>query len=257
LENVERVASRPQPENHVLGKGERDRLGVERFKLLQYRLHRLRQQRTVKSVLVASAIPKEGKTVVAANLAVTLAQASDRVLLVDADLRKPSLHSLLGLKPSEGLADLLQGRVELMSACRRIDPLGLFFLAAGRSPANPVELLQGESMRGLVKMATTTFDWVVIDSPPVLPLADGRFLASLCDGAIVVALEEHTRREELQECLAALKDTYVAGIVLNASRSASKSDHSYLYPTPPLGEAVKGQAHVGKQMTRGQASDHD
>jgi capsular exopolysaccharide synthesis family protein len=252
LENVERVAYRPQPENHVLGAGESDRLGLERFKLLRYRLYRLREQRTVRSILVTSAIPKEGKTTVAANLAVTLVQASDRVLLVDADLRKPSLHSILGLRPAEGLAGHLQGRVELLSSLRRVDPLGFFFLTAGCSPANPVELLQGESMRSAVKNTATTFDWVVIDSPPILPLADGRVLASLCDAVIVVVREEHTRQEDLQEVLAALKGTNLAGIVLNGSKSMNKSAYAYYYPTAPSEETTKRSGKFGRQITKGQ-----
>jgi capsular exopolysaccharide synthesis family protein len=256
LEKVERVAYRPQPESHVLGDGERDRAGLERFRLLRYRLYRLREQRTLRSVLVTSAIPQEGKSMVSANLAATLAQASDRVLLVDADLRKPSLHSFLGLRATEGLADLLQGRVEFLSACRRVDPLGFVFLTAGRSPANPVELLQGESMRGLVKSTTTTFDWVVIDSPPVLPLADARFLAALCDAVIFVAREGHTRREELQRGLAALKGTYIAGIVLNTSRSASENAYSYIHPTPPTEDDMKRPGDFGRQAARVQAASH-
>ena len=240
LENVERVVYRPRPENHLLGTGERDRVGLERFKLLRYRLCRLREQRTVKSVLVTSAIPKEGKTMVAANLAVTLAQASDRVLLVDADLRKPSLHTILGLSPRWDSPDFLQGRVEFLRSCRKVDPLGLFFLAAGHSPANPVELLQGESMRSVMKTAATTFDWVVIDSPPVLPIADGRILASLCDAVIVVAREEHTRREVLQEGLSGFeRHLYLAGIVLNSSRSAKQSAYAYYYPPAPASNGTK------------------
>jgi capsular exopolysaccharide synthesis family protein len=256
LDKVEKVTSRPRPESHLLGTGERDRVGLERFKLLRYRLYRLREQQTLKSVLVTSAIPKEGKTMVAANLAVALAQASDRVLLVDADLRKPSLHTILGLTPSVGLSDFLQGRVELLRSCRKVDPLGLFFLAAGRSPAHPTELLQSESMRSVMKTAATTFDWMVIDSPPVLPIADGRILASLCDAVLVVAREEYTRREVLQEGLAALKGTCTAGIVLNSSRSASGSAYSYYYPTQATREA-KFLAGAGRKTMRGQASSHD
>jgi capsular exopolysaccharide synthesis family protein len=253
LENVERVAYRSQPENHVLGASDKDRLGVERFKLLRYRLYRLRQQRTVKSVLITSAIPKEGKTTVAANLAVTLAQASERVLLADADLRKPSLHSLFGLTPAEGLAGHLQGRVELLGSLRRVDPLGFFFLGAGRSPANPVELLQGEAMRNAVKNTATVFDWVVIDSPPILPLADGRFLASLCDAVIVVVREEYTRQEDLRELMAALKGTNLAGIVLNGSNSVKKRSYAYYSSTAPTGNISPLTGCLTKQPARGRA----
>jgi non-specific protein-tyrosine kinase len=255
-ENVRRVSYRAQAENPVLCSSERDRAGLERFKLLRYRLYQLREQRAMRSILVTSAIPREGKSMVAVNLAATLAQASDRVLLVDADLRRPSLDSFLGLKPTEGLADFLQGRVELLSACWRVDPLGFVFLNAGHSPANPVELLQGESMRGLLKTAATTFDWVVIDSPPVLPLADARFLATLCDAAIMVAREGHTRREELREGLAALKGTYLAGIVFNTSQTAIENAYSYLPPSELPGEIVPPANYMGGHAARTQVVHH-
>ena len=255
-ENVRRVSYRAQPENPVLCPSERDRAGLERFKLLRYRLYQLRERRAMRSILVTSAIPREGKSMVAVNLAATLAQASDRVLLVDADLRRPSLDSFLGLKPTEGLADFLQGRVDLLSACCRVDPLGFVFLKAGRSPANPVELLQGESMRALLKTATTSFDWVVIDSPPVLPLADARFLATLCDAAIVVAREGHTRREELREGLAALKGTYLAGIVFNTSRTATEGVYSYLPPGELPVEAVPPPIYMDRRAARSQVVQH-
>jgi capsular exopolysaccharide synthesis family protein len=257
LEKVERVTCRLQPEGRVLGDGERDRAGLERFRLLRYRLYGLRQQKTVRSVLVASAISEEGKSMVAVNLAATLAQASDGVLLVDADMRKPTLHSILGQRPTAGLTDFLQGQVGLLTSCRRVDPMGFVFLSAGRSATNPVELLQGESMRGLMKMATTSFDWVVIDSPPVLPLADARFLATLCDAVIVVAREGHTRREELQGCLAALKGTHVAGIVLNASKSATENAYSYSPPANSPGDVLKRPGHLGGRVARVQAANHD
>jgi capsular exopolysaccharide synthesis family protein len=179
---------------------------------------------------------------VAANLAITLAQSSIRVLLVDADLRRPSLPLLFGLKLVEGLAEILQGRAEFMALCRRIDPLGLFLLPAGRPPANPVELLQGDFMRGVVKTATSTFDWVVIDSPPVLPLADGRFLGALSDAVVLVVREGHTRREELHESLVALKGAPLAGIILNTSRSANLDAYAYYYPALPKSAGSKRPA---------------
>lgn len=252
LDNLARISYRPHAESHVLGATDRDRAGLERFRLLRYRLYRMRQQRTLKALLVTSAVPRDGKTTVAVNLAATLAQASDRVLLVDADLRKPGLHGVLGLHPTEGLGDCLQRRLELLQMCRRIDPLGFCFLAAGSLPDNPVELLQGESMRNMVKTSAGIFDWVVIDSPPILNLADARFLAALCDAVIVVAREDHTRREELQGALAALKDTFVAGIVLNSS-SAVRADAYTYYAPARLPHPASGAAGFGPAIAKGQA----
>jgi capsular exopolysaccharide synthesis family protein len=253
VNSVEPVAYRPHPENRLLVPGDKDWTGAERFKLLRYRLYRLREQRMMKSVLITSAIPKEGKTTVAANLAISLAQASDRVLLVDADLRKPSLHSILGLRPAEGLSAHLQGQADLLNSLRRVDPLGFFFLPAGHPPANPVELLQGPSMRGAVEKAAALFDWVVIDSPPILPVADGRFLASLCDAVVVVLREEHSRQEDVREALLALKGTNMVGIVLNGSTSGARGAYSCYYPAPSPAEGTKRAGKLGGPLTRGQA----
>jgi len=252
---LERIPCRLHRQSHLLAPGDQDVAAIERFNLLRYRLYALRKQRTVKTLLITSAVPKEGKSMIAANLATTLAQASDRVLLLDADLRKPSLEPLLGLKLAEGLADILQDRTELVAACRRVDPLGFFFLSAGRPPANPVELLQKESMRELVITAAATFDWVVIDSPPVLPLADGRFLAALSDAVVLVVREAFTRREELQETLAALKGAPLAGIVLNSSRSENLGAYARYYSVPPKVEGAKRPLVSVRQPAKEEASN--
>ncbi len=254
LGHLARATCRPHPQGHLLCPGDKDVAAVERFKLLRYRLYELRKQHAVKSVLITSAIPKEGKSMVAANLAITLAQASDRVLLIDADLRKPTIHILMGLNPAEGLAEILQERAELMGACRRIDPVGFCLLSAGRPPINPVELIQGEPMRRVVKTAASTFDWVVIDSPPILPLADGRFLAGLCDAVFVVVREGHTRREELQESLAALKNAPTAGIILNTSRSANCEAYSQYYTAVPRAEGPKRPSTPARQIQKERVS---
>ncbi len=260
LSDLTRLTGRPHPQSHLLWPGGTDFAAVERFKLLRHRLYELRKQRVVKSVLITSAVPKEGKSMVAANLAITLAQTSDRVLLIDADLRKPSVHGMLGLNPGEGLAEILQGSTELMAACRRIDPVGFCLLSSGRPPANPVELIQGEPMRNMIKTAASTFDWVVIDSPPVVPLADGRFLAALCDAVFLVVREAHTRREELQESLQALKGAPLAGIILNTSRSADFAAYSQYYTAVPSVQGSKrpsihsGQNHKERASKGGQVS---
>jgi capsular exopolysaccharide synthesis family protein len=250
LRDLERVTCHPRPESHLLCRDNKDFGTLERFKLLRYRLYELRRQRAIKSILITSAIPKEGKSMVAANLAITLAQASDRVLLIDADLRKPTLDALLGLHPGAGLAEILKDQADLMRVCRRIDPLGICLLSAGHPPVNPVELIQGELMQGVVKTAASTFDWVVIDSPPVLPLADGRFLAALCDTVFLVAREAHTRREQLQETLAALKGAPTAGVILNSSRSADGDAYSQYYSAIPRAEIWKHPSALARQIQK-------
>ena len=243
LEEVDRITWRPHSSTRLLGLSGSDFAAGERFKLLRHRLYELRSERTLKSVLITSAIPQDGKSTVAANLAVTLAQSSRRVLLVDADLRKPSLEALFGLMPHAGLAEVLGGRVKLASVCRRIDPANFFFLAAGTPPSNPVELIEGELMRRVVESAAATLDWVVIDSPPVLPLADGRFLASMCDAVIFVVREAHSRYEDIQAGLAALNGAFIAGIVVNTNSTADLGAYSYYASSFTEGQAAKAAGY--------------
>ena len=121
----------------------------------------------------------------------------------------------------------LGGRVaKLASVCRRIDPAN-FFCAAGTPPSNPVEFDRGELMRHIVESAAATLDWVVTDSPPVPPLADGRFLASMCDAVIFVVREAHSRYEDIQAGLAALNGAFIAGIVVNTNSTADLGAYSY------------------------------
>jgi tyrosine-protein kinase Etk/Wzc len=130
---------------------------LEKFRYLGHRLQQLRSKRTLSRVLVTSAIPKEGKTVVSVNLAAVLARSSSRVLLIDADMRQANVRGLLGEPSRTGLADLLEGRETLSSALRFIDLLGIFYLPAGFPSSNPVELLQGQRMRDLMQATAASF----------------------------------------------------------------------------------------------------
>jgi len=132
FENVESVAWRIDSEKRIVAWGESHAVGAEKFRVLRYRLQHLRMGRALCKVLVTSAIPREGKTFVATNLAFTLVRSSPRVLLIDADLRLSSVHQMLGLPPMAGLAELLDGKLEPGAAIRRLEPSGVYYLPAGR-----------------------------------------------------------------------------------------------------------------------------
>ena len=125
-----------------------------------------------------------------------------------------------------GLTEALENQIDIRAAYRRVDPLGFYLLQAGRVPANPVELLQSAEMRALLNNATSNFDWVIVDSPPLLPFADGHCLASLCNAVLMVARERTTPKEDLQQALASLKTAHVIGTILNEAQSP-KNDNYY------------------------------
>jgi capsular exopolysaccharide synthesis family protein len=231
FENVECVRYEARPEHRLVGVGQNHDLGTENFHLLCHRLQRLRQQRPVRSLLIASSIPREGKTVVATNLAVALARNSDRVALVDADMRQARSNRPLGLGALPGLAEFLEGKLELGAGIRYIDPLGLYFLPAGNTEGNPYELLQRPRVHELMQ-AMASFDWVIFDSPPFTPFADAHCLAALTDAVLVVVRPGMVRQDVLQRSLANLDAAHVAGVVVNATDDPSNENYYYSYYGP-------------------------
>ena len=229
FENVESIAWRIDSEKRIVGWGESHAVGAEKFRVLRYRLQHLRMGRALCKVLVTSAIPREGKTFVATNLAFTLVRSSPRVLLIDADLRLSSVHQMLGLPPMAGLAELLDGRLEARAAIRRLDPSGVYYLPAGRSPANPVELLQSPRTEELLTQTSGAFDWIVVDAPPVNLFADARHLANLADAVVLVARVGVTPRESMQQVSAALDGAFIAGVVVNADVNPVQDRYYYSY----------------------------
>ena len=201
--------------------------GEECFRVLVHRLEMIRRQRPLGKLLVTSAAPQEGKTTVAAHLAAALARGERRVLLVDADLRHPGLDRALGLPRGEGLGDWLDGRGEFASLARRVEPFGFAYLAAGRTGANPAEALARPALAEFLASATATFDWIVLDSPPVVPFADARHLATLADGVLLVLRQGVTPRAAIAQSFAALDRAFIAGAVVNGARDDNRGYYRY------------------------------
>ncbi len=228
-ESLETVRCQLHPESRVVSCSQNHNLAAEKFRLLRHRLVRLRQGRPLHKVLVTSAIPKEGKTVVAINLALTLARSASRVALVDADMRQPGVHRALGLELLAGFAEFLEGKLECNACIRRVDPLGLYYVPAGRASVNPFELLQAPRVREFMELMAAAFDWIILDSAPLIPFADTHCLATLTDTALLVARSGVTPRKALQQGLAALDGTHVAGVVFNASDDTRQDQYYYDY----------------------------
>jgi capsular exopolysaccharide synthesis family protein len=230
VEHAQQVACHPQAAERVLNFGGFPAMAQESFRVLCQRLVQVREQRRLKTVLVTSPVPREGKTVVAINLAATLARSSSAVLLVDADLRHPGLP-VLGIAPGRGLADYLAGRLELAQAIRRVDPLSFYYLGAGFASTNPSELLQKPALQEFISKAAAAFDWVIFDSPSINLFADPRHLAMLVDGVLLVVREGVTPKDAAEKSLAALEKAFVVGMVFNASTDSPHAHYDLSEPS--------------------------
>ncbi len=189
---------------------------VEQFRSLAATLHAAQRERPLKSVIVTSPSPGDGKTHVAVNLALTLSESyCRRVLLIDADLRRPSLHRMFRLHNNGGLSEVLQTAPDVRVAPVEISAT-LMVLPAGRPEPNPLGALASDRMKRLVDDAVRSFDWVIVDAPPVGILADGRLVAENVDGAILVVRAAITRFADLQAAAETLGQERILGIVLNA-----------------------------------------
>jgi len=170
-----------------------------------------------RTILVTSTQPSEGKSVVAANLAVSLAQAGLRVLLADADMRKPRLHELMGVKQDPGLSSLLVGRAKASEVIQKTATSGLWVMPAGPNPPNPAELLGSVRFADLLDTLCQHFDWIVFDSPPVMAVTDPAVVAHRTTGVIFVVGSEQVNRHRALTAVQKLQASNgkILGSVLN------------------------------------------
>jgi capsular exopolysaccharide synthesis family protein len=199
---------------------------AEAFRSLRTSVKFLGVDREVRVVQITSPSPGEGKTVIAANLATVFAQAGDRVVLVGGDLRRPRAEELLGVPLTPGLTGVLIGEVALPQAIRVVDGLpNLSVLPAGLPPPNPSELLSGERARRLIDVLAQTYDLVIIDCPPVLPVTDALVLARMADTTLLATSANRTSRRSLDRTVEML-DQVGAPLVGTVLTSMSR-DHAY------------------------------
>ena len=218
------------PYSRLVSVVEKDGLAAEKFRFLAVRLRHMQQRRVLKKLLITSTIPEEGKSMVAANLACTLgSRRQQKTLLLDGDLRRPTLQRQLGLGKVPGLSEYLQGTVDAKLPIYRLDALGIWVMLAGHVPPNPLELMQCGRLSPLMEKLNTWFDWVVIDSPPILPLADTSVWTRLADGILLVTRQGTTDKEQLKRGLEAIEPSKLLGAILNSSRKVAHSDYYQRY----------------------------
>src|SRR5579864_226058 len=231
------------PDSKLVSVTEKHSLAAEKFRLLAVRLRHLQQRRPLKQILITSAIPAEGKSMVAANLACALASRRQRkTLLIEADLRRPTLQRQFGLGEVPGLSAYLQGTTDGIPPIYCLDSLGIWLLPAGEAPENPLELLQSASLADLMNKLSGWFDWVVIDTPPILPLADTSVWTRLADGILFVTRQGTTDREQLKRGLEAIESAKLIGALLNSAANAGRGGYYYHYGSPAVRQLAETSA---------------
>jgi capsular exopolysaccharide synthesis family protein len=214
-------------------------LAAEQYRTLRTRLVQLEEGRARRVLLVTSPAKGDGKSITAANLALTMAQEFNRkVVLIDADLRRPTVHSLFGIPDQPGLVDVLGGSASLEDALVLLPDVHLAVLPAGRAPAQPAELLGSAAMRRVLEALRSRFDRVIVDVPPVIPLADVGVLAPQCDGVLLVVRAGVTPKPLIERALNAFEGERLLGVVLNES-GGGEPEYGYAgYEATYAGPAV-------------------
>lgn len=216
------------PENRLVAVTEEDSPAAEAFRLLGVRIRDLARTRPLKRILITSTIPQEGKTTIAVNLACTQARTTQqKVLLLEGDVRRPALSEMLRLKGNPGICDWLKGDQKLTKCVYHLAEAGIWVMPAGNAPQNPLEVLQSAKLSALLAQLAEWFDTIIIDSPPVLPLADTSVWMRLADGIILAARQGVTEKKQLQKGLEAIDPQKLIGATLNCSKNSANSYYYY------------------------------
>jgi protein-tyrosine kinase len=211
---------------------ERDNFVVaEKFRTLRSRLYQIAAVQRLRSIVISSSVPAEGKTFVAASLAVSFVRQQDkRVLLIDGDLRASRLHLQLGASEKPGLSDYLRGNASEFEVIQ-VGPGGnLCFIPGGSDITNPSELLHSGRMKSFLDRMSGIFDWVIVDSPPAIAVHDASILADMCDGVLFVVRAGTTDFEVAQKASSEFREKNLLGVVLNrVDRSETYGSYYYGY----------------------------
>ncbi len=200
----------------------------EIYRMLQANLKFLSSDKRIKTIVVTSSVPKEGKSTVSANLAATLAQLGYRVMLIDADMRQPSQHHLWGLTNAVGLSDILVGQAELQSGiCQGIERLDI--IPSGVTPPNPLALLDSKRMTSLIRNFSENYDFVIIDTPPLILAADALTLSQIASGILLVARPRILDRASAKSAKEMLERSSqrVLGLAVNAISKNESAQYFY------------------------------
>ncbi len=201
---------------------------ADRFRFVRMRLREFRELAKLRSLVITSPWPGDGKSTLAVSLATALAEGGKQsVLLVEADLHHPSLTDTLGLRSAPGLAECLESASDPLLHTRRVEPFGWYFMSAGTPGSNPTELLQSEALTAFIQTVSSHFDWVLVDAPPVLALTDALLLSRQVDATLLVARAGCTSREAIDQTVKAIGKKYILGIILNGAEDLTQLYSKY------------------------------
>jgi protein-tyrosine kinase len=230
LARCPQVQWKPDEKTMLFFNGDDNARGTEEFRTLRSRLYHTREKMALKKILLTSALPKEGKSFTAANLAqVLVRQHGRRVLLIDADLRGPRLHTMLGTALSPGLSDYLQGGNDEFSIIQRGPMENLYFIPSGAVSSDPAELIANGRLNVLLQRTEALFDWIIIDSPPAVPVSDASVLAKACDGVLIVVRSNVTPVDMARRARQEFPEQALVGVVLNGTEGGGESYTRYYY----------------------------
>lgn len=203
----------------------------EAFRVLRTNLQFSSVDRPLKKVMVTSSVPQEGKSTVISNLALSLASAGNKVLLVDADMRRPNIYKIFLLENYKGLSNLLAEDLPIESVVIDTDIENLHIITSGPVPPNPAEMLGSQKMKKFLEEVSSRYDMVLIDSPPVNSVADASILSSLVDGVILVVEAGKTEREAAMVAVQQLKkvNARILGVILNKVKQQKGGGYYYYY----------------------------
>ncbi len=239
----------PTPEQRLITITNPNSPGAETFRVLSTRLAHLRRKRTLKKLLITSAVGDEGKSVVSVNLALTMAhRTGERVLLIEADLRRPTASALLASSPLRGISEWHEHKLAMQDAFYQVEGLPLWLLSAGKGIEEPLPLLESDAFSQMLNAVSEGFDWVILDCTPMLPMADATSLSRLCDGVLVVVREGHTRKRTLNRALDSIEKSKQLGFIFNEASTVQIGYERY----------YGGYGYYGSKKTGGnEEAEHD
>lgn len=213
---------------------------AEAYRALRTNIQYSSIDKKIKTIVVTSSVPGEGKSTVSGNLAFTLSHSGGRVLIIDCDLRKPSMHTKFEISNEVGLTDILVDKCDLKDAIRQVSS-SLYIITSGNIPPNPAEIVGSKSMEELIKELSDNFDYIVIDTPPVLAVTDSLLLAAKADATVLVVRGRKAKEKQVKQSYEELTKVRanVIGSVLNDSDSASSGYYKYYGKEKKKGKRIR------------------
>ena len=204
-------------------------IAAESYRTLRTNIQYSSFDKEYKVIVITSSEPGEGKSTTAGNLALCMAQGDKKVILVDCDLRRPSLHKKFKVSNLAGLSDVMIGKSDLSKVMHRYNK-NLVLLTSGKIPPNPSEMLSSKAMENLLEKLRENFDYVILDTPPVQAVTDSQILSTKADGTILVVRAERTKKESVHNAINLLKkvNANIIGTVLNGT-DLSRNKYQYYY----------------------------